>query len=186
MRNLFLCSGAALLVCLGTVALFAFFPAQPSHNILTKAHELTRKYQARITNGKYIIVIDYDLPVFMPRLWVIERESGEIIVRSRVSHAWNSGVLMASAFSNTPGTNQSSIGAFVTADSYQGRFGYSMRIVGLEDGINDKALARAIVFHARRSDLWSLGCFMTRPEVNTRIIDLTKNGTFVYVHRSQH
>jgi hypothetical protein len=133
----------------------------------------------------YAIVIDYRKHLFSKRLYLYDLKKGEIILTSRVSHAFNSGFLYASDFSNVNGSEKSCYGAFLTGGSYQGEFGYGMRVKGLEKGINDQAERRAIVFHTanRILPMWSLGCFITPADVNRKLIDLTKGGSLVLVLR---
>jgi len=107
----------------------------------------------------------------------------EIVISSRVSHAWNSGFLYASDFSNKSGSNKSSKGTFITEGTKHGRFGYSMVINGLDSNVNNNARSRAVIFHSTKkmSNPWSNGCFATSDEINNQIIDLTKNGCLVIV-----
>ena len=74
-------------------------------------------------------------------------EKSEILINTVVSHGRNSGQLMAESFSNKPESYKSSLGFFKTAETYFGKHGYSLRIDGLEKGINDQARNRAIVIH---------------------------------------
>lgn len=135
--------------------------------------------------SRYIILVDYSQSILSTRLCVYDTKINEIILSSRVSHAWNTGFLYASDYSNTEGSNKSTYGSFATGGEYQGKFGRSMRVHGL-DSNNSNTMSRAIVFHAKQSFWtvftgWSLGCFMTSPSDNDKIIDLTQNGTFIYV-----
>ena len=151
---------------------------------MEEAERFKSEKHESIRNDRYSILIDYDKPVFMKRLWVFDHETGKPVVTAHVSHARKSGFLFAKRFSNVPESNTSCAGSFVTESSYRGRFGYSMRISGLDEGINDNCLERAIVFH-KNIVLWSNGCFTTFPGINRKIIDLTKDGTFIYVRRTK-
>lgn len=143
------------------------------------------KHSGLVSKSRYILLVDYTKSILSPRLWVYDTKSDEIILSSRVSHAWSSGILYASNFSNQAGSEKSSYGSFITGGEYSGRFGKSMRIVGLEQH-NNNAMSRAIVFHSKQPFWlgiagWSLGCLMTSSSVNDEIIKLTKEGTFIYV-----
>jgi hypothetical protein len=70
-----------------------------------------------------------------------------VLFNTWVSHGRNSGKVNATSFSNEPGSLKSSLGVFLTKNSYNGSNGYSLRLVGLENGINDKAYERNIVIH---------------------------------------
>ncbi len=132
-------------------------------------------------------IIDYSLPSAEPRFWVIEMETGRVIFREHTTHGRGSGDLAARQFSNRPGSLQSSIGVFRTDQAYHGRHGYSLNLIGLESGINDRALERRIVIHgadyatpehiARYGRLGrSHGCPAVDPRVSRRLIDRIKEG----------
>jgi hypothetical protein len=131
----------------------------------------------------YVIIIDYTKSILTERLYVIDMKSGDVVIKSKVAHAFKSGVLYPKDFSNVPGTNKSSSGNFVTCGTAYGKFGYSMIIKGLDKGINDNVKKRAIIFHSdkKMSTPWSLGCFATPEDINKEIIDLTQNGCLVSV-----
>ena len=97
----------------------------------------------------------------------------------------------ATEFSNVVGSHQSSIGLFRTQESYFGRHGYSLRLDGLEPGVNDKARERAIVIHAadyvdpewvsRQGRIGrSQGCPAVRPEIAQEVVDQLKGGQFMF------
>ena len=167
-----------LLIAAGAYVVLS--PVDPDPDILAEVERLSAVHQKRISQQDYYIIIDYDLPIFKKRLWVIKAGSGEVIRHCHVSHAWNSGFLYAVDLSNEMDTEKSCAGAFVTAENYEGQYGYAMRIDGLQPGVNDNARPRAIVFHEHWWP-WSKGCFMTLPEVNRQLIDLTQGGTLLYV-----
>lgn len=131
----------------------------------------------------YVIIIDYTKNILSERLYVINMKTQKVIIQSRVSHAFKSGVLYLRDFSNIPGSNKSSSGNFVTGNISFGKFGRSMIIYGLDKGINDNAKKRFIIFHSNKkmSTMWSLGCFATPEDTNKSIIDLTHNGCLVSV-----
>src|SRR5690606_9220242 len=81
------------------------------------------------------------------RLWVLDVAIGRVLAHELVAHGRNSGGDRAESFSNREGSYQSSIGTFVTGATYVGKHGRSLRLVGLDGGLNDNAMARAIVMH---------------------------------------
>ena len=95
-----------------------------------------------------LTVIDYSLPSTERRLWVIDLERNEVLQHEFVAHGDGSGDVLPTSFSNLPGSHQSSLGLFRTDESYMGRFGYALRLSGLEPGFNDNARERSIVVHA--------------------------------------
>jgi hypothetical protein len=140
-----------------------------------------------------ITVIDYSLPSTQPRLFVFDLVARKLLFRELVAHGKNSGDNVPSFFSNATGSLASCLGLFVTDDPYIGGNGYSLRLKGLEAGINDMAWSRAIVMHGaayvsvaairilgRLGRSW--GCPAVRPEVAHKIIDTLRGGTAVFAY----
>ena len=134
-----------------------------------------------------LTVIDYTRPSTEPRLWVLDLDLGRILYRELVAHGRGSGDNLTRAFSNAPGSLMTSLGLFVTDAPYVGQNGYSLRLRGLEPGVNDKAFERAIVVHgapyvsesvaARLGRLGrSWGCPAVRLDVARTLIDTIKGG----------
>jgi L,D-transpeptidase catalytic domain len=139
-----------------------------------------------------LAVIDYGLPSTEKRMWVLDLSSGQVLFHELVAHGRNSGDNLAQFFSNDGGTYMSSLGAFVTGETYDGRNGYSLRLRGIEPSLNDRAEERAIVMHgapyvddgvARSLGRLgrSLGCPAVRPAVARELIDEIKDGSVLYV-----
>ena len=140
-----------------------------------------------------LAVIDYSRPSTEPRLWVFDLANNTLLFREFVAHGQGTGENHAHAFSNRDGSHQSSLGLFRTGDTYVGHNGYSLRMEGLEPGINDAAMARAIVMHgaayvnpamARQQGRLgrSWGCPTLRPEVAAAVIDSLKNGQMIFAY----
>jgi hypothetical protein len=140
-----------------------------------------------------LAVIDYRRSSLKPRLWVFDLGAGRLLFEEVVAHGQGSGDDLATRFSNRNGSHASSVGLFVTRETYDGRNGYSMRMHGLEPGINDQALARAIVMHGapyvnvdhgmklgRLGRSW--GCPAVREAIARRMIDVLKGGQFVFAY----
>lgn len=143
------------------------------------------------TPAARLAVIDFSLPSAEERLWIFDLQSRTLLLQDLVAHGSGSGDNYAAAFSNVEGSHQSSIGLFRTAESYTGRHGYSLRMDGLEPGINDLARQRAIVIHAADyvDPNWvarygrigrSQGCPAVRPEVAGMVVDTLKGGQFMF------
>ncbi len=94
-----------------------------------------------------LAVIDYSRPSTEPRLWVFDTERRRLLFEELVAHGKHSGENRTERFSDQPGSLMSSLGVFLTGDTYQGRNGYSLRLLGLEPGFNGRSLERAIVMH---------------------------------------
>lgn len=156
-----------------------------------------RAYECGRLRGDFrqpvLTIIDYSLPSTEPRLFVVDLDSGDVVFRELVAHGRGSGEDYAVAFSNQEGSKQSSLGLFRTAGTYMGGHGYSLRLVGLEPGVNDRAEERAIVMHAapyataefaalhgRLGRSW--GCPALDPAVCGAVIDRIKDGTALFAY----
>lgn len=140
-----------------------------------------------------LAVIDFSLPSSEPRLWVFDLQDKTLLLHELVAHGQNTGDNYAEQFSNVLGSHQSSIGLFRTQESYVGRHGYSLRMDGLEPGVNDRARERAIVIHAADyvDPQWvvrqgrigrSQGCPAVRPEVAQMVVDSLKGGQYMFAY----
>lgn len=109
-----------------------------------------RARKTGLDNKQLLTVIDYSKPSTAKRLWVFDLKNNKTLFNTYVSHGKNSGGINASSFSNQPGSLKSSIGVFATAETYIGGNGYSLRLRGLEHGINDNAYRRNVVIHGAR------------------------------------
>ncbi|NNC71235.1 MAG: murein L,D-transpeptidase catalytic domain family protein [Flavobacteriaceae bacterium] len=101
----------------------------------------------QLTNKKFLSIIDFSKSSSKQRLFIIDVETKEIIHQSLVAHGRNSGLEFAKKFSNKVNSHQSSLGFYVTAETYSGKHGYSLRLDGLEYS-NNNARRRAVVIHA--------------------------------------
>ena len=100
-----------------------------------------------ITDPSTLTVIDYSKPSTEKRLWVFDLRGHELLYEELVAHGQGSGDNYAKVFSNEPETHASSLGLFLTEDTYVGKNGYSLRLKGLDEGFNHHAGERAIVMH---------------------------------------
>lgn len=145
--------------------------------------------------ARRLAVIDYSRPSTERRLWIFDLQRKRLLLRDFVAHGRMSGENFAETFSNRLGSNQSSLGLFRTAEAYSGKHGYSLRMDGLDPGVNDLARERAIVIHGAsyvspslvRSQGRigrSLGCPAVRPEVARMVVDQLKGGQFLFAWHS--
>ncbi len=141
--------------------------------------------------ARNLTLIDYSLVSTQPRLWVFDLVSGKLLFHELVAHGMKTGKNFARNFSNTYGSHQTSLGLFRTKETYIGANGYSLRMEGLEEGFNDKAMERAIVFHgADYVDLKlaqklghlgrSHGCPAVRRGIAKKVIDTIKGDQFLF------
>ena len=149
--------------------------------------------QIKDRKKEILTLIDFTKPSNEERLLVLDMVEGKLLFHSLVAHGRNSGDLYATRFSNRPESHQSSLGLYLTEGTYIGKNGYSLRLNGLEKGINDNALARAIVIHGaayadpsvcrggrRLGRSW--GCPALPPALNRPIIDAIKGGSVLYIY----
>ena len=145
-----------------------------------------------------LTVIDYSLPSYEERLWVIDMAAATVLYEEIVAHGMGSprgsggDMEAAKGFSNLHGSRKSSLGLFVTAETYQGQHGYTLRLDGLEKGVNDNARERLIVIHSAhyvtddRADNRlvgrSWGCPVVRPEISRELIDAIKGGSALWIY----
>lgn len=153
----------------------------------------------KISNKKnnLITIIDYTKPSTDERFFVLDLKQRKIVFQSLVSHGKNSGQNETISFSNSPNSYKSSIGFFITGNTYHGDYGYSLKLKGLEEGINSNAENRNIVIHGadyvsknfidQHGFLGrSLGCPALPLELNSKIIETIKNGTVLFVIGSDY
>lgn len=182
----------SLLLALSPVGAGSATPAGQVLDLALEGYRLVLE-DSLVAPGALLAVIDYSLPSTEPRLFVIDPSDGTVLRSSLVAHGRESGQNMAERFSNEPGSKMSSLGFFVTEETYQGQHGYTMRLRGLEEGINDLAKDRLIVIHgawyvsedfiARHGRLGrSWGCPALPLESTKAIIDLIKDGTCLFVY----
>ena len=100
-----------------------------------------------LVKNNLLTIIDYSKPSTQKRLFVLNMATGEILFNSLVAHGRRSGLNYATDFSNKEDSHKSSLGFYVTLNTYVGENGYSLKLKGCESGINDKAYSRAIVLH---------------------------------------
>ncbi len=148
-----------------------------------------------LQNKKLITIIDFSKPSTQERFFVIDLENKLILYRSLVAHGRNSGENIADSFSNDSKSLKSCLGFFLTAETYTGKNGYSLKLDGLEPGINDNARRRTIVIHGadyvsasfaqqygRLGRSW--GCPVLPIDNSKEIIDKISNGSCLFIYGS--
>jgi hypothetical protein len=149
--------------------------------------------EGKIKREDIISIIDFSLPSSKKRLFVIDLREGKLLFNTLVSHGRNSGGITATTFSNEPESFKSSLGFYITAETYRGEHGYSLRLQGEEKGINDNAMSRGIVMHSAdyvndqvvRNQGFvgrSLGCPAIPAVLHKKIIESIRNGTCLFVY----
>lgn len=145
------------------------------------------------THKPYLTVIDYSKPSSQPRLAVFDLAKNKLLFQTFVAHGKNSGDATSTRFSNDSHSLASSLGVFVTGETYEGKHGMSLRLNGLEPGFNDHARERGVVIHgadyvnAQVAQTYgkvgrSWGCPAVSSALVGPIIQAIKNGSVVFAY----
>ena len=157
---------------------------------------LNLRQDGKLAEDKQVLtVIDFDLPSTEKRLWVLDLGKKEILFHTLVAHGHNSGENEATKFSNTDQSNMSSLGFYATGSEYEGKHGHSLRLEGMDEGVNSNAAARSIVMHGadyvsedfikQNGRLGrSLGCPALPMDQYSQIIDVVNGGTCLFLNKS--
>jgi len=147
----------------------------------------------KLEKPSILTICDYSQSSSSKRLYVIDLNDGQLLFNTYVSHGKNSGGEYATSFSNSMNSHKSSLGFMITGDTYKGGNGYSMRLDGMEPGINDNVRDRDIVMHgskyvnAKRADEGttmgrSFGCPAVSYAEHKKIIDAIKDGSCFFIY----
>jgi hypothetical protein len=153
--------------------------------------------EGKLLNGSIISIVDFSQPSNKKRLFIIDLKNYKVLFNTLVAHGKNTGLEQATSFSNQNESHKSSPGFYVTKETYNGKNGYSLKLVGMERDINDKAYERGIVIHgapyvndaianAQGFIGRSHGCPAVPLQLNTPIINTIKNGTCLFVYHPSY
>lgn len=154
-------------------------------------------YETAKTHGQVkkplLTVIDYSLPSSKQRMWIFDVKQEKLLYNTYVAHGKNSGLDVPRHFSNQNSSKETSLGTYVTKDTYMGSKGLSLNLQGLEKGFNDNAYHRRVVIHGawyvepdfihksgRAGRSWgcpSIAKTLARPVINT-----IKGGSVVFAY----
>jgi len=151
------------------------------------------KAVGKVENYNVISIVDFSKASSQKRLYVLDLKNQKVLFNTYVAHGMNSGKEYAQNFSNDPSSDKSSLGFYETLGTYNGEHGYSLKLEGLEKGINDNANRRNIVMHGAeyvgasmvRSHGYigrSWGCPAIPPALQVPIIQKIKNGTCLFIY----
>ena len=149
--------------------------------------------QGQLMNSTVLSIVDFSLPSSQKRLFVINLISQELIFYDYVAHGKNSGTTIAKSFSNKMNSLKSSLGFFVTKNTYNGKNGLSLELDGKEKGINDHALERSVVIHGARyvnenfaTQKYGMGrswgCPAVPEKINKSLIETIKDGSCFFIY----
>ncbi|MCE1202625.1 MAG: murein L,D-transpeptidase catalytic domain family protein [Bacteroidia bacterium] len=150
-----------------------------------------------LASHQLVTLIDFSRPSTEKRLWTFDPKTGALLFNSLVAHGQGTGENMAVSFSNQPNSHQSSLGFFLTDTPYKGKHGLSLRLIGLEPGINNNALDRAIVVHGADyvSEQFvrqygrlgrSHGCPALPTEMVEPFVKATAKGTLIFIYHPEY
>jgi len=166
----------------------------PEFKVFTKALKGFYALKAGgIVQKNILTIIDFSLSSTAKRLWVIDLDNGKVLFQSLVAHGKNSGEEFASSFSNKGESYKSSLGFYATGETYNGKHGKSLRLDGLEKGLNDKARERGVVVHAAEYVSQSFinsnkrlgrsqGCPALPEELASEIIEIIKDKSCLFIY----
>lgn len=147
--------------------------------------------EGKVSNSNILTVCDFSQPSNTKRLYIIDVRNFKVLLNTYVAHGKRSGELYATHFSNRPRSLESSLGFYVTKNTYFGKHGLSLKLSGQDRGYNDKAESRAIVVHGASyiGDEWlggkmgrSFGCPAVPSSIASKVIDIIKNGTCLFIY----
>lgn len=152
-----------------------------------------RLQEKGVIDQQILSICDFSQSSNNKRLYIVDLESDELLINTYVAHGRNSGAEFANKFSNKPSSLQSSLGFYVTENTYFGEHGLSLKVQGLEPGFNNNALRRAIVVHGADyiGERWlngsdymgrSFGCPAIPSEERDNVINTIKNGTCLFIY----
>lgn len=148
--------------------------------------------QGKVKNN-ILTIVDFSFSSTKERMWVIDMTNKKIVLQTLVSHGMNSGKEFAKSFSNQNESFKSSLGFFITGETYTGKHGISLKLDGQEYGLNDNARERAVVVHgadyvskklaSRQGYIGrSQGCPAVAPEVAPTLINTIKNKSVLFIY----
>lgn len=149
--------------------------------------------QNKLSDKNLLTIVDFSLSSSKKRLWIINLSTRKVLYNSLVSHGRNTGEAFAKSFSNEPESFKSSLGFFVTGDTYYGKHKLSLKLHGMDPSFNGNALNRSIVMHGAKyvSESWvknngrlgrSLGCPAIPLEISDEVVNLLANGTCLFLY----
>ena len=151
------------------------------------------KDQGKVSRDGILTVIDFNRSSVDERIFVIDVNRAQLLYSGLVAHGRGSGDNYAEHFSNASGSHQSSLGFYTTGETYDGKNGYSLKLIGMERGINDNAESRSIVIHGANYVSYdyirkngrlgrSQGCPALSFDSFQQVINLIKGGSCLFIY----
>lgn len=166
----------------------------PKHEIFVQALQGYYLLKEKgLVKKNILTLVDFSLSSNCKRLWVIDLATNTVLFQSLVAHGRNTGEEFAKSFSNSAQSFKSSLGFYTTGEIYTGKHGMSLKLDGLEKGVNDNARNRGVVIHGADyvSDVFiknnkrlgrSQGCPALPEELSKAIIDVIKDKSCFFIY----
>jgi hypothetical protein len=153
--------------------------------------------EGKLLNDSIVSIVDFSQPSNQKRLFILDLKNYKVLFNTLVAHGRNTGREWATSFSNQNSSHMSSPGFYITRETYEGNNGYSLKLDGMERGINDNAYGRGIVLHGAgyvcdeyvNSQGYigrSQGCPAVPVLVSRPIINTIKNGTCLFIYHPSY
>lgn len=153
--------------------------------------------KGQLMNDSIISIVDFSQPSSAKRLYILDLKNYKLLFNTLVAHGRNTGREWATYFANQPASYKSSPGFYITGETYRGNNGYSLKLIGIETGINDKAYDRAIVMHGAgyvSADLAhaqgyigrSEGCPAIPEQISRPVINTIKEGSCLFIYHPSY
>ncbi len=170
-----------------------------SYEVFEKAYKgyLNLRNAGKLGDTKDLLTIcDLSQSSKQYRMWVINLRDNKVVMNDYVAHGQGSGDEFATSFSNQANSHQTSLGFYVTGETYIGQHGLSLRLHGMDNGFNNAAYDRAVVIHGARyvSDDFvagqgklgrSWGCPAVSEKISAKLINTIKDGSCLFVYYPQ-
>ncbi len=149
----------------------------------------------KLNSSSLLTICDFTLSSNRKRMWVMDVQHGKVLFNALVAHGMGTGDEYATAFSNMPDSHQSSLGFYITGETYEGNNGYSLKLQGVDGSFNSNAYDRAIVIHgaayvcesfacANKRIGRSYGCPALPADIAPKVIDKIKDGNCLFIYSS--
>lgn len=150
-----------------------------------------------LKNDSVLTVIDFDQPSYKKRMYILDVKNYKVLFNTLVAHGMNTGKEMAESFSNTDQSHKSSLGFYITDNTYYGSKGFSLKLRGIDGKLNSNAMRRAIVIHGAPYVSQSLidaqgyigrshGCPAVPMSLAKPIIQTIKDGSCLFIYNSKY
>lgn len=141
-----------------------------------------------------LAIADMTQPSTAKRLYIIDLDKKELVMRTWVAHGQGSGELFCTTFSNREGSHATSKGLYrVGTEIISPKHGAALMLHGMDRGVNCQAESREVIMHGadyvsadfiaehgRLGRSW--GCPAVPRADMRRMIDLLADGGYLYVH----